>query len=258
MRSARRPAPPHPRPHSRPHSHRHSHRRRIQNGDRALIPHGTRARTVGSPGNRWSAEAAAGFLLSIAATLGAMVGVFQFGHFSNLIGVDRAGPVSSFLPIILLAVLFGLAMDYEVFLVSRMREAYARTKQPLAAVHSGARHSARVVTAAALIMISVFAAFLGTDSQMLKQIAFALAVGVLLDAFVIRMTFVPAVLALTRHAAWWLPRPLARVLPNLDIEGERLQHHRAAAGRAEQQRAEQERAEEEPTAQRRDAEGSLT
>jgi len=207
-------------------------------------------------------KAAAGFLLSIAATLGAMVGVFQFGHFSNLIGVDRAGPVSSFLPIILLAVLFGLAMDYEVFLVSRMREAYARTKQPLAAVHSGARHSARVVTAAALIMISVFAAFLGTDSQMLKQIAFALAVGVLLDAFVIRMTFVPAVLALTRHAAWWLPRPLARVLPDLDIEGERLQHHRAAAGRAEQERAEQEPTEQEPTEQQRaelrDAEGSLT
>jgi len=173
-------------------------------------------------------KAAAGFLLSIAATLGAMVGVFQYGHFADLIGVDRAGPVSSFLPIILLAVLFGLAMDYEVFLVSRMREAYVRTRQPLAAVHSGARHSGRVVTAAALIMISVFAAFLGTDSQMLKQIAFALAVGVLLDAFVIRMTFVPAVLALTRHAAWWLPRPLARLLPNLDIEGERLQHHHGA------------------------------
>jgi RND superfamily putative drug exporter len=173
-------------------------------------------------------KAAVGFLLSIAATLGAMVGVFQYGHFADLIGVDRAGPVSSFLPIILLAVLFGLAMDYEVFLVSRMREAYVRTREPLAAVHSGARHSARVVTAAALIMISVFAAFLGTDSQMLKQIAFALAVGVLLDAFVIRMTFVPAVLALTRHAAWWLPRPLARLLPNLDIEGERLQHHHGA------------------------------
>ena len=188
-------------------------------------------------------KAAVGFLLSIAATLGAMVGVFQFGHFGNLIGVDRAGPVSSFLPIILLAVLFGLAMDYEVFLVSRMREAYARTRQPLAAVHSGARHSARVVTAAALIMISVFAAFLGTDSQMLKQIAFALAVGVLLDAFVIRMTFVPAVLALTRHAAWWLPRPLARLLPNLDIEGERLQHHREAA-RTVGESQEQERAAE--------------
>ncbi|WP_329569613.1 MMPL family transporter [Kitasatospora sp. NBC_01266] len=177
-------------------------------------------------------KAAVGFLLSVAATLGTVVSVFQNGHLAHLIGVDRAGPVSSFLPIILLAVLFGLAMDYEVFLVSRKREAYVRTRRPLDAVHSGGRHSARVVTAAALIMIAVFAAFLGSDSQMLKQIAFALAVGVLLDAFVIRMTFVPAVLALTGHAAWWLPRRLARLLPDLDIEGERLQHqhqHQEAA-----------------------------
>ncbi|GHD39105.1 hypothetical protein GCM10010317_007250 [Streptomyces mirabilis] len=167
-------------------------------------------------------KAAAGFLLSIAATLGAVVGVFQLGHLGSLIGVDTTGPVSSFLPIILLAVLFGLAMDYEVFLVSRMRESYLRTGTPLGAVHSGARHSGRVVTAAALIMTSVFAAFLTSDSTMLKQIAFALAAGVLLDAFVIRMTFVPAVLALTRHAAWWLPKWLERRLPDLDIEGDRL------------------------------------
>ncbi|MEU0814969.1 MMPL family transporter [Streptomyces mirabilis] len=167
-------------------------------------------------------KAAAGFLLSIAATLGAVVGVFQLGHLGSLIGVDTTGPVSSFLPIILLAVLFGLAMDYEVFLVSRMRESYLHTGNPLGAVHSGARHSGRVVTAAALIMTSVFAAFLTSDSTMLKQIAFALAAGVLLDAFVIRMTFVPAVLALTRHAAWWLPKWLERRLPDLDIEGDRL------------------------------------
>ncbi|MFD8213589.1 MMPL family transporter [Streptomyces sp. NPDC059697] len=174
-------------------------------------------------------KAAAGFLLSIAATLGAAVGVFQLGHLGNLIGVDTTGPVSSFLPIILLAVLFGLAMDYEVFLVSRTRESYLRTGNPLGAVHSGARHSGRVVTAAALIMTSVFAAFLTSDSTMLKQIAFALAAGVLLDAFVIRMTFVPAVLALTRHAAWWLPKWLERHLPDLDIEGARLDHAYAAA-----------------------------
>ncbi|MET9034478.1 MMPL family transporter [Streptomyces mirabilis] len=167
-------------------------------------------------------KAAAGFLLSIAATLGAVVGVFQLGHLGSFIGVDTTGPVSSFLPIILLAVLFGLAMDYEVFLVSRMRESYLHTRNPLGAVHSGARHSGRVVTAAALIMTSVFAAFLTSDSTMLKQIAFALAAGVLLDAFVIRMTFVPAVLALTRHAAWWLPKWLERRLPDLDIEGDRL------------------------------------
>ncbi|MEY9871951.1 putative membrane protein YdfJ with MMPL/SSD domain [Streptacidiphilus sp. MAP12-33] len=167
-------------------------------------------------------KAAAGFVLSIAATLGAVVSVFQLGHLGSLFGLDSTGPISSFLPILLLAVLFGLAMDYEVFLVSRMRESYTATGDPLHAVHAGARHSGRVVTAAALIMISVFAAFLGTDSTMLKQIAFALATGVALDAFVIRMTFVPAVLALTRRAAWWLPTWLARLLPDLDIEGERL------------------------------------
>ncbi|MFE9429153.1 MMPL family transporter [Kitasatospora sp. NPDC006697] len=177
------------------------------------------------------AKAAAGFLLSIGATLGVVVSVFQHGHLAGLIGVDRAGPVSSFLPIVLLAVLFGLAMDYEVFLVSRMREAYVRDRQPLRAVHDGARHSARVVTAAALIMIAVFASFLGAQSLILKQIALALAVGVLLDAFLIRMTLVPAVLALAGRSAWWLPRWLDRLLPDLDIEGEKL--HRARGREAE-------------------------
>ncbi|MEY9844672.1 MMPL family transporter [Streptacidiphilus sp. MAP5-3] len=181
-------------------------------------------------------KAAVGFLLSIGATLGAVVGVFQLGHLGSLFGLDTTGPVSSFLPILLLAVLFGLAMDYEVFLVSRMREAYAHSREPLAAVHSGARHSGRVVTAAALIMISVFASFLGTDSMILKQIAFALAVGVLIDAFVIRMTFVPAVLALTGRAAWWLPKWLARALPDLDIEGERLQQHTRPSKPADENR----------------------
>ncbi|MFI9081447.1 MMPL family transporter [Streptomyces sioyaensis] len=174
-------------------------------------------------------KAATGFLLSIAATLGAVVGVFQLGSRVGPIGVETTGPISSFLPIVLLAVLFGLAMDYEVFLVARMRETYVRTQDPHQAVHSGARHSGRVVTAAALIMIGVFAAFLDSDSLMLQQIAFALATGVLIDAFVIRMTFVPAVLALARHAAWRLPRPLARWLPDLDIEGEQLQHGHALA-----------------------------
>ncbi|MER7834335.1 MMPL family transporter [Streptomyces sp. NPDC096040] len=169
-------------------------------------------------------KAAIGFVFSMAATLGTVVTVFQQGHLLSMVGLDATGPVSSFLPIILLAVLFGLAMDYEVFLVSRMRENYVHARNPLGAVLSGGRYSGRVVTAAALIMISVFAAFISSDSTMLKQIAFALAAGVLLDAFFIRMTFVPAVLALTRHTAWWIPKWLDRRLPNLDIEGERLQH----------------------------------
>ncbi|TFI22666.1 MMPL family transporter [Streptomyces sp. 4R-3d] len=167
-------------------------------------------------------KAALGFLLSIAATFGATVTVFQNGHLQSLIGADGATPIASFLPVVVMAVLFGLAMDYEVFLVSRIHETYTHTRRPLHAIHQGARHSARVVTAAALIMVSVFAAFVHSESMILKQIAFALALGVLIDAFIIRMTLVPAVLALTRHAAWWLPAWLRRRLPDLDIEGARL------------------------------------
>ncbi|MFC1431582.1 MMPL family transporter [Streptacidiphilus sp. N1-3] len=167
-------------------------------------------------------KAAAGFLLSVGASFGLVVGLFQDGHLDRVIGVDTTGPVTSFLPIILMAVLFGLAMDYEVFLVSRMREDYVRHRDPRGAVHAGARNAGRVVTAAALIMFAVFASFVTSESMILKQIAFALAVGVLLDAFVVRMTLVPAVLALTGRAAWWLPRWLDRLLPDLDIEGESL------------------------------------
>ncbi|MFJ5262608.1 MMPL family transporter [Streptomyces sp. NPDC088387] len=167
-------------------------------------------------------KAALGFLLSVAATFGATVTVFQNGHLQSLVGADGATPIASFLPVVVMAVLFGLAMDYEVFLVSRIHETYTHTRRPLHAVHTGARHSARVVTAAALIMVSVFAAFVHSESMILKQIAFALALGVLIDAFVVRMTLVPAVLALTRHAAWWLPGRLGRWLPDLDIEGARL------------------------------------
>ncbi|GAA1500956.1 MMPL family transporter [Kitasatospora kazusensis] len=181
-------------------------------------------------------KATAGFLLSVAATFGAVVAVFQWGWFGGLIGVDRTGPVASFLPVILIAVLFGLAMDYEVFLVSRMREEYVRTGQPLRSVHAGARHASRVVTAAALIMFSVFAAFINTDDSILRQIAFSLALGVLLDAFLVRMTLVPAVLALAGRAAWWLPAWLSRLLPDLDIEGERL--HRDTRAPAPQPRQE--------------------
>ncbi|MFB7234943.1 MMPL family transporter [Streptomyces sp. NPDC056269] len=177
-------------------------------------------------------KAALGFLLSIAATFGAAVTVFQNGHFQSLVGADGATPIASFLPVVVMAVLFGLAMDYEVFLVSRIHETYHHTRSPLSAIHTGARHSARVVTAAALIMISVFAAFVHSESMILKQIAFALALGVLIDAFIVRMTLVPAVLALTRHAAWWLPSWLAKRLPDLDIEGNRLTHNPQPAGPA--------------------------
>ncbi|WP_422768763.1 MMPL family transporter [Plantactinospora sp. WMMC1484] len=166
--------------------------------------------------------AALGFLLSVGATLGAVVAVFQWGWLADLVGVSRTGPVISFMPIILMAVMFGLAMDYEVFLVSRMHEEYAHSRDPRRAIVRGFRASARVVAAAALIMISVFASFIPAGDATLTPIAFALAVGVLLDAFLIRMTLVPAVLALARHGAWWLPGWLDRVLPDLDLEGARL------------------------------------
>lgn len=167
-------------------------------------------------------KAAFGFLLSVGASFGAVVAVFQWGWLAGLFGVDATGPVISFLPVILMAVLFGLAMDYEVFLVSRMREEYVHGAAPREAVVTGARHAARVVVAAALIMFSVFASFVTVDDVIVKAIALGLAVGIVVDAFVVRMTLVPAVLALLGRSAWWLPRRLDRILPDLDVEGARL------------------------------------
>ncbi|GAA5025852.1 MMPL family transporter [Streptomyces siamensis] len=167
-------------------------------------------------------KAGLGFLLSVAATFGAVVAVFQWGLLADLLGVARTGPVVSILPILVMAVLFGLAMDYEVFMVSRMREAYVHGAGPRDAILAGSRHASRVVTGAALIMFAVFASFVPGSSTMLRPIAFALAFGVLVDAFVVRMTLVPAALALVGRAAWWLPTWLARLLPEVDIEGERL------------------------------------
>ncbi|QKW40027.1 MMPL family transporter [Actinomadura sp. NAK00032] len=164
-------------------------------------------------------KAAAGFLLSAGAAFGAVVAVFQDGLLAGLFGVATTGPVFSFMPIVVIAVLFGLAMDYQVFLVSRIREEYVRTGLPRDAVLTGARHSGRVITAAALIMLSVFAGFVTTDDLTLKPIALGLAAGILADAFLVRMTLVPAVLALAGKGAWWLPSWLDRLLPRLDVEG---------------------------------------
>lgn len=167
-------------------------------------------------------KAAAGFLLSVGASFGSVVAVFQRGWLNGLLGVSGTGPIISFMPIILMAVLFGLAMDYEVFLVSRMREEHLQGRAPRAAVIGGMRSAARVVTAAALIMFVVFASFVTIDDVVVKAIAFGLAVGVFVDAFVVRMTLVPALLVLLGRSAWWLPAGLARVLPDLDVEGARL------------------------------------
>ncbi|MFE1767889.1 MMPL family transporter [Streptomyces angustmyceticus] len=173
-------------------------------------------------------KAALGFLLSVVAALGAVVAVFQWGWLGDLFGVEQTGPIMSMMPIFLVGVVFGLAMDYEVFLVTRMREAFVHGERPGEAVVTGFRHGARVVTAAAVIMISVFAGFIGSTDAMIKMIGFGLAVAVLFDAFLVRMAVVPAVLALLGRSAWWLPGWLQKILPNVDVEGEGLRERLAA------------------------------
>lgn len=164
-------------------------------------------------------KAAFGFLLSVLAALGAVVAVFQWGWGAGLLGVEQAGPIMSLMPIFLVGIVFGLAMDYEVFLVARMREAYVHGDRAPQAIVSGFRHSARVVVAAAVIMMAVFSGFIGAGESMIKTIGFGLAVAVLFDAFVVRMALVPAVLALLGDKAWWLPGWLDRLLPRVDVEG---------------------------------------
>jgi uncharacterized membrane protein YdfJ with MMPL/SSD domain len=167
-------------------------------------------------------KAAAGFLLSIAASMGLVVWVFQDGNLSELFSVAQAGPVVSFLPVLLIGILFGLAMDYEVFLVSRIREAYVRSGDPREAIVTGFGQSGRVVTAAAIIMVAVFGAFLLDPDPVIKSIGLSLAFGVLADAFIVRLTLVPAVMALLGRSAWKLPRRMERAMPDVDIEGEQL------------------------------------
>lgn len=167
--------------------------------------------------------ATAGFLLSVAASFGATVAVYQWGWFGDLLAVDTPGPVLSFMPIMLIGVLFGLAMDYQMFLVSGMREAHAHGADSRSAVRTGFTHGAKVVLAAALIMAAVFAGFVFAHLTMIRPIGFALAVGVLVDALIVRMTLTPAVMHLLGDAAWWMPRWLDRLLPDLDVEGTALE-----------------------------------
>ena len=167
-------------------------------------------------------KATLGYLLSVGAALGGVVAVFQLGWADFLVPGLSDSPIVSFLPIFVMGVLFGLAMDYEMFLVSAMRESYVRTGDAHGAVHQGFKASARVVTAAALIMTSVFVAFIPAGTSTIQQIAFGLAVGVFVDAFLVRMTLVPAVLVLLGDRAWWLPAWLDARLPSVDVEGDAL------------------------------------
>ena len=190
-----------------------------------------------------------GYLLSLGAGMGAVGAVFGWGWASDLLGVSKVGAVTSFLPVIVMGVLFGLAMDYQVFLVSRMREEWsrrrgdatdatpeARREAAAVAVETGFQGSAKVVVAAAVIMIGVFMAFVHTDNVYVKPIALGLTVGIAADAFLVRMTLIPALMAALGEKAWWLPAWLDRLLPVVDVEGEgleqALEQEEAAAGQS--------------------------
>ncbi|WP_291046973.1 MMPL family transporter, partial [Herbiconiux sp.] len=167
--------------------------------------------------------ATGGFVLSLFATYGLIVSVFQFGWGASIIGLHSTGPILSFLPVILVGILFGLAMDYQLFLASGMREAYVHGSPARLAVAQGFRAGRSDVIAAALIMVSVFGGFIFSESTIIRSIGFGLAFGVLLDAFVVRMLLMPALMHLLGRSAWWLPRWLDRMLPNVDMEGAALE-----------------------------------
>ncbi|MCF8546974.1 MAG: MMPL family transporter [Microbacteriaceae bacterium] len=173
--------------------------------------------------------ASAGFLFTVFATLGAVTAVFQWGWLGWLFDVHDPAPILSFLPTMLIGILFGLAMDYQLFLASGMREAFIHGKSATDSINYGLRLSRSVVTAAAIIMVSVFGGFIFSHTTMIRPVGFGLAAGVLIDAFLVRLVLVPAALKLIGPAAWWLPKWLDRLLPDVDVEGAKLErsvaHH---------------------------------
>jgi len=178
--------------------------------------------------------ATAGFVLTLFAAFGAVVAIFQWGWLGGVFGVHDPGPVLNFAPIIIMGVLFGLAMDYQLVLVSGMREAYVHGVPARTAVVAGLRNGRAVVTAAAIIMAAVFGGFVFSHLTMVRPLGFGLAIGVLIDAFIVRMLLIPAVMHLLGESAWWLPKWLDRILPNVDVEGAALERshpvHGADAG----------------------------
>lgn len=169
-----------------------------------------------------------GFVLSLFATFGGLTAIFQWGWLGGLFGIHEPGPVLSFLPVITTGILFGLAMDYQLFLVSGMREAYAHGDDARSAVRHGVAAGKSVVIAAALIMVSVFAGFIFADSGMIKSIGFALAFGVLVDAILVRLLLIPALMHLLGESAWWMPKWLSRIIPDIDVEGASLERNHSA------------------------------
>jgi RND superfamily putative drug exporter len=168
--------------------------------------------------------AAAGFLLTVTATLGSVVAVYQWGWLADLFGVSSPGPILSFLPIFLIGILFGLAMDYQLFLVSGMREAYTHGKKPRDAINFGIHLSRGVVIAAALIMVTVFGGFAFSHLATIRPIGFGLAIGVLIDAFLVRLLLVPAAMTILNKSAWWLPKWIDKAMPDIDVEGTKLEN----------------------------------
>ncbi|MEZ7826433.1 MAG: MMPL family transporter, partial [Aquiluna sp.] len=173
--------------------------------------------------------ATGGFLLTVGATLGAVVAVYQFGWLSEVLGVTQAGPILSFLPILLIGILFGLAMDYQLFVVSGMREAYVHGKSAKDSIDSGIHLGRPVVIAAAIIMVAVFGGFAFSHITMIKPMGFGLAIGVLIDAFLVRLLLVPALMSVIGKAAWYLPKWLDKLLPDVDVEGAKLERSRSQA-----------------------------
>ena len=169
--------------------------------------------------------ASLGFLLSVSAALGTVVAIFQWGWFGAITDVHDPGPIMNFLPSISIGILFGLAMDYQLFLATGMREAYVHGESPKDAVNHGLKLSRSVVLAAASIMVSVFGSFMFSESTMIRPIGFALAAGVLFDAFIVRLLLMPAVLTVLGKGAWWIPKWLDRILPDVDVEGAKLERH---------------------------------
>ncbi|WP_062076672.1 MMPL family transporter [Demequina globuliformis] len=169
------------------------------------------------------AIATLGFVLSLFAAFGAVTAVYQWGWLSDLFGVHSPGPILSFLPIMLTGILFGLAMDYQLFITSGMREAYVHGSNARESVVAGLRHGRAVVTAAAIIMASVFGGFVFSHITMIRPMGFGLAMGVLFDAFVVRMLIVPSLMHIVGEGAWWMPKWLDKILPNVDVEGSALE-----------------------------------
>jgi RND superfamily putative drug exporter len=180
-----------------------------------------------------AAKAAAMNLLSIGASFGVLVMIFQWGWFGDVIGVGREGPIEAFLPMMLFAVLFGLSMDYEVFLVSRVREEYVKSGDNSDAVARGLAVTSRVISAAAAIMIAVFLSFALSDQRVIKEFGIGLAVAIFMDATIVRLVLVPSVMQLMGDANWWMPRWLDRAIPQIGVEGPAAAPPAPVAGGAE-------------------------